>query len=181
MDNFKEYEAFVEARENCYSCPLWEDCETCPYGEIHKDSNYYKGEILPFIHYNCRKNMTSGDIDGFVFDYRKRRHMFIEQKWTTEKNSDAQENHLRFLSKVFNEKKRSDLYKDWDFGVYKIIGDPPFHECTIMRYPDMIKIQKVNRDTLKKFLEFEISFDDIQEEDFLFKQEKEDYFKQGII
>lgn len=115
MNKYKKYEIFCDAKKNI---------------------NYYKGEILPFINKLCRKNMTSGDIDGFVWDYNKKTYIAIEQKWSNENNKKSQDLHLKFLSAIFAEVVKCERFCDYKFYVLKIIGDPPFEKCKIINIAD---------------------------------------------
>jgi hypothetical protein len=110
MDKINEYEIFCEARQNM---------------------NYYKGEVLPFVHKLCRKDITSGDIDGFIWDYHKKIYIIIEQKRKYEKHKESQNLHLMFISALFNELKYSERFAEYKFYVFKVIGNPPFKECKI--------------------------------------------------
>ncbi len=141
MGEFEIYEMFVDAR---------------------RKMNYYKGEILPFINYNCRRNMTTGDIDGFVWDYDKKIYMVLEQKWTSEQCKDSQELHLQFLCALMEEAKKGERFKNWEFGVYKIIGNPPFKESAIIKYPDREK-KRIDQETLQQFMDLKIRFDELPE------------------
>jgi hypothetical protein len=138
-DKVKEYEIFCEARRNM---------------------NYYKGEVLPFIHKMCRKNMTSGDIDGFVWDYERKIYIVIEQKRKFEKHKDSQDLHLRFLSAILSEMFYSERFGGYKFYVLKIVGDPPFHESKIMNMTtDETKV--INQEQLVNLLEMNILFEDL--------------------
>lgn len=144
MDNkFQEYEIFCEARRNM---------------------NYYKGEVLPFINKICRKDMTSGDIDGFVYDYKKKIYMLLEQKWCREESKGTQDNHLRFLVALLNEAKKGEFFKNWKLGVYKIIGDPPFTNCTIKQFAVKAqddRIIRISRTELEGFFNLDIDFEEL--------------------
>jgi len=139
IDKFKEYEIFVDAREN---------------------SNYYKGEILPFVNKLCRKNMTSGDIDGFLWDYKKKIYIVIEQKHIREKHSQSQDLHLQFINAILKSAAETDRFCDWTFYVFKIVGNPPFNECVIHNI-DTSESKKVNRKQLIDILEMKIIYEDI--------------------
>lgn len=140
-DNVREYEIFVEARAK---------------------ANYYKGEILPFIHKICRKDMTSGDIDGFIWDYKKKKYYIIEQKRINERHKDSQNLHLIFINNILMEAGKSDKYNDYEFGVFKIIGDPPFQSCMIQKIDSNDCEEKmVTRLDLIDFLNLDISFRDL--------------------
>lgn len=148
MDNkHREYEIFCEARRNM---------------------KYYKGEVLPFINKICRKNMTSGDIDGFIFDYKKKTYMVLEQKWCSEQSRESQDMHLRFLAVILDEAKKVQRFNDWKMGVYKIIGDPPFNTCTVKQFglkeedDQEIRIERLE---LESFFNLDISFEDLTPHD----------------
>jgi len=139
IDKFKEYEIFVDAREN---------------------SNYYKGEILPFVNKLCRKNMTSGDIDGFLWDYKKKIYIVIEQKHIREKHSQSQDLHLQFINAILKSAAETDRFCDWTFYVFKIVGNPPFNESVIHNI-DTSESKKINRKQLIDILEMKIKYEDI--------------------
>jgi hypothetical protein len=139
MSQFDEYDIFCDAR---------------------RKMNYYKGEILPFVHKVCRKDMTSGDIDGFVWDFNKKIYIVIEQKWTNEKQKSSQIYHLKFLSTIFAEMKSVDRFAEYKFYVFKIVGDPPFNECVVYDIGSGVS-RKINRQQLKDLLEMTILFEDI--------------------
>jgi hypothetical protein len=138
-DKLVEYEIFCEARKNM---------------------NYYKGEVLPFIHKMCRKNMTSGDIDGFVWDYTKKIYIILEQKRKYEKHKESQDLHLKFMSAILQEMYFSDRFGAYKFYVFKVIGDPPFKESTIINMmTDEAKI--ISQKKLVDLLEMNILFEDL--------------------
>lgn len=148
-DKIREYEIFVEAR---------------------KLANYYKGEILPFIHKLCRKEMTTGDIDAFIWDYDKKFHYIIEQKLENEKSKESQNKHLRFLYDMYK-CVQENYFKDWIFGVYKIKGNPPFEEATIYEYPfnDNNNSITINQEELIDFFNLKVTYDDLKNRDHLFE------------
>lgn len=139
MDSIQEYEIFVEARNNI---------------------NYYKGEVLPFIHKICRKDMTSGDIDGFVWDYKKKIYLLIEQKRTREKHKNTQDLHLKFIDTIFQEMKFSKRFYDYRFYVLKIIGDPPFNTATVINM-STCETKKIDQKGLINLLEMNILFENL--------------------
>lgn len=140
-DKVREYEIFVEAREK---------------------ANYYKGEILPFVNKICRKDMTSGDIDGFVWDYKKKKYYLIEQKRINERHKDSQNLHLIFMHNVLIEASNSERFFDYEFGVFKIIGNPPFQNCVIQKIDNYdCEKKNVTRFDLINFLNLDVSFDDL--------------------
>ncbi len=139
MDSIQKYEIFVEARNNI---------------------NYYKGEVLPFIHKVCRKDMTSGDIDGFVWDYRKKIYLLIEQKRTKERHKDSQDLHLKFIEAIFSEMKHSERFSNYKFYVLKIVGDPPFRTSTVINISDNM-VKEIDQYTLKDLLEMNVLFEDL--------------------
>lgn len=139
MDQFYEYDVFCDAR---------------------RKMNYYKGEILPFINKLCRKDMTSGDIDGFVWDYYKKTYIVIEQKWTNEKNKDSQDLHLKFLSAVFEEASKSERFADYKFYVLKFIGDPPFRNCNVTNITTG-ESKTISREVMIDLFDMKIKFEDI--------------------
>ena len=104
--------------------------------------------------------MTSGDIDGFVWDYQKKTYIAIEQKWTNERNKESQDLHLKFLSAIFYEAQQSKRFSDYKFYVLKIIGDPPFQECEVKNISNG-DVKKLNRDQLIELFEMNINFEDI--------------------
>ncbi len=148
MDNkFEHYEIFCEARRNM---------------------NYYKGEVLPFINKICRKDMTSGDVDGFIYDYKKKIYMVLEQKWVREESKGSQDNHLRFLAAILNEATKGAQFREWKMGVYKIIGDPPFTTCKVQQFavkPQDDRIIQIARTELQGFFNLEILFEDLTPRD----------------
>jgi len=139
MDKLKEYEIFCEARAK---------------------QNYYKGEILPFINKVCRKDMTSGDIDGFVWDYKKKILIVIEQKWTQERQKQSQDMFLQFIITALEEAKKQPRLMDWFFYMFKIVGDPPFHSATVENIYTR-EIKNVTRTQLIDILEMNIRFEDV--------------------
>lgn len=139
MDKFHEYDIFCDAR---------------------RKMNYYKGEVLPFINKLCRKNMTSGDIDGFVFDYVKKIYIVIEQKWSNERHKSSQDTHLKFLSAIFEEVNKSDRFEDWKFYILKVVGDPPFISCEVENISTK-ETKILSRDQLVDLFEMNINFEDI--------------------
>jgi hypothetical protein len=139
MDKLKEYEIFCDARKN---------------------ANYYKGEILPFVNKLCRKNMTSGDIDGFVWDYIKKIYIVIEQKWSNERHKSSQDTHLKFISAILDSALETERFKDYKFYVFKIIGDPPFDKCIVQN----IKTNESKNITSKQLidlLEMNVKFEEL--------------------
>lgn len=138
-DKIKEYEIFCDAR---------------------KRENYYKGEILPFVNKLCRKSMTSGDIDGFVWDYRKKIYIVIEQKWSAERQKESQDLHLEFISAILNEAKKQPRFADWYFYVFKIVGDPPFHTAHVINIATK-ETKKIDRRNLIHLLEMNIKFEEL--------------------
>lgn len=137
MDKKKEYEIFCDARSK---------------------SNYYKGEILPFVNKMCRKDMTSGDIDGFVWDFEKKIYIVLEQKWVYERHNKRQDDHLKFISCILQKAKQDDRFKDYYFGVYKLVGNPPFDSILITDMKTNVN-KKLNQNQLKDFLELNKTFE----------------------
>ena len=128
--------------------------------EARNKENYYKGEILPFVNKLCRRNMTSGDIDGFVWDYKKKIYIVIEQKWSTERQKDSQDLHLEFINAILNEAKKQERFADWSFYVFKIVGDPPFHTAHVINI-DTKETRKIDRRNLIHLLEMNIKFEEL--------------------
>jgi hypothetical protein len=139
MDKITEYEIFCDARKNM---------------------NYYKGEILPFVNKLCRKNMTSGDIDGFVWDYGKKVYILIEQKWSKEAHKRSQDLHLEFMNAIFNECSKSDRFYEYKFYVFKIIGDPPFYKCRVCNIGTK-ETKHIDQEGLIDLLDIKILFEDL--------------------
>jgi hypothetical protein len=139
MDDKYKYEVFVEAR---------------------KMMNYYKGEVLPFVNKMCRKDMTSGDIDGFIWDYYRKVYIVIEQKRSLEKHKDSQHKHLQFLQAMHDELIYTERFAAWKFYVFKIIGDPPFHNCIVHNIATDEK-KDVNQEQLKMLFDMDIFFEDL--------------------
>ena len=106
--------------------------------------------------------MTTGDIDGFIWDYVLQKYMLLEQKWNGENRKKSQDLHLRFLYTILEEAKKGERFRNWKFGVYMIIGNPPFHESIIVSYPNKEK-KRIDQNTLKIFMELEIDFEDLPE------------------
>lgn len=145
MDNFTEYEMFVDAK---------------------KKINYYKGDVLPFIHKCCRKDMTTGDIDGFIFDYKRKIYYVLEQKWTKEKHKESQDIHLQFLVTLLDLASESERFSGWTFGVYKIIGNPPFANVRIIDFRTH-ECKTIDRNQFVKFLELDLKFENFDTNDWL--------------
>lgn len=139
IDKFKEYEIFCDAR---------------------KRDNYYKGEILPFVNKLCRKSMTSGDIDGFVWDYVRKIYIVIEQKWASERQKKSQDLHLKFISAILNEAKMTPRFADWSFYVLKIVGNPPFHTANVTNIATE-ETKEIDRMNLIDLLEMNIKFEEL--------------------
>lgn len=139
MDNKYHYEVFVEAR---------------------KMMHYYKGEVLPFVNKMCRKDMTSGDIDGFIWDFKRKIYIVIEQKRPQERQKNSQHLHLQFLHAIFNEALNTDRFRSYKFYVFKVIGDPPFHNCIVHNIATNEK-KNVNQDQLKLLFDMDIFFEDL--------------------
>ena len=104
--------------------------------------------------------MTSGDIDGFIWDYRKKIYIVIEQKHIREKHSQSQDLHLQFINAILKSAAETDRFCDWTFYVFKIVGNPPFNESVIHNI-DTSESKKVNRKQLIDILEMKIKYEDI--------------------
>lgn len=123
--------------------------------------NYYKGEILPFININCRKDMTTGDIDGFQWDYKRKILRFIESKRSNEDQKNSQSTLLSWMQRNIMIRD-----KEYSFEIYKIKGDPPYDKSNIYSYTQNVWIWNATFDQLKRFLDMDISFDDLMNEKF---------------
>lgn len=137
------------------------------FSRMKKSINYFKGEVLPFVHLCCRKDMTSGDIDGFVWDFKRKIYRVFEQKWATENQKKSQHMHLAFLAEVLAIARASERFAGWEMGVYKIIGDPPFIKSTVeqisVRDRHVFSKKKVaTRVELMEFMNMSITFDQIK-------------------
>lgn len=139
MDDKYKYEVFVEAR---------------------KLMNYYKGEVLPFVNKMCRKDMTSGDIDGFIWDYKRKVYIVIEQKRSQEKHKDSQHLHLQFMQAMLDALLYTERFGSYKFYVFKIIGDPPFNNCIVHNIATDEK-KDVNQEQLKMLFDMDIFFEDL--------------------
>ena len=132
------YEQILEMKNKCYELIKKELGDN--YLSVFK---YHKGDILPLIHVKVRKDMTSGDIDGFQWDYNKNVLRFIESKRTSEINKDSQNKFLQFLSRI--------EIPGYKVNVYKIIGDPPFDTAKVIHVNTGLEIE-FNHSQLIDFL-----------------------------
>ena len=120
--------------------------------------NYYKGEIMPFININCRKDMTAGDIDCITWDFNKKIFRIIEAKRPSENQKESQHKMLKFLQDNIN-------IEGYKFDVYKITGDAPFDSVQIYSFRNN-NFLSTNFVGLKLFLEMYISFDELRNKKF---------------
>jgi hypothetical protein len=122
---------------------------------------YYKGDLQPYIHFNCRTDMTVGDIDCSVWDYNKKVLRFYEVKKPKETIKNSQNEYLRFLDKIIKQGMKIDYPEYEDVGIYRITGKPPFTEgAIIMRYSDGAE-KWTTEEYFHLFLELVISFEEI--------------------
>jgi len=122
--------------------------------------NYFKGEVLPFINHLCRRDMTTGDLDGFIFDYNKKVYYALEQKRGHERHRKSQDLHLKFLQTILDTAKKDKRFSDWNMKVYKVIGDPPFYNAQILGYPFTTGID-VTQDQMIDFFNLNVTYEDL--------------------
>jgi hypothetical protein len=120
--------------------------------------NYYKGEIMPFINMNCRKDMTAGDIDCIIWDFYKKILRIVEAKKSNEYQKNSQHRLLKFLQENVK-------IEGYEFDVYKIIGDAPYDFVQIFSFKNE-KYIVTNFNGLKRFLEMDISFLELSEKEY---------------
>jgi hypothetical protein len=135
------YDDIIRMKQDCY------EVIKKYLGEDHlRVFKYHKGDLLPLIHTDVRKNMTCGDIDAFQWDYQKRVFRIIECKRRLENNKSSQNTFLNFLSTI--------QIPGYTFRVLKIIGDPPFERCEVINIKTGIK-KIITRSELIKILNME--------------------------
>ena len=136
------YNEIVEIKNKCYQIIREQLGEE--YLRVFK---YYKGDLLPLINTEIRKNMTCGDIDCLQWDYYKKVFRIIECKRSNENNKISQDRLLKFLSEL--------EIPEYQFDVYKIIADPPFETARIIHIKSGIE-NEMNHDELIDFLNINI-------------------------
>ena len=132
-----DYLRIIEAKRKCFEIINFYD------EELLKIFKYYKGDILPLINAECRKDMTCGDKDCVQWDFNKKIYRIIESKRTKEIQKESQDRLLKFETNI--------QIPNYKIEVYKIIGDPPFETATII---NMVNNESkiVNHNELIQFL-----------------------------
>jgi hypothetical protein len=121
--------------------------------------NYYQGLTAPFTNFYVRKDLTSLDIDSFIYDYKKKYCYFIEDKHLHEEKKIMQLKAFEWLAKLLkyaNENK----YKDWNIGFFYCTYN--YNLDTVEIYNVLTKETKIiNFDNHKLFLSGDILFDEL--------------------
>lgn len=115
---------------------------------------YFNCHLSAFIYFNCRQDMTVGDIDTVTWDYVKKIIRFIDQKRSKESiENDSQDRLYKLLL--------SAKIENHTIECYKIIGDYPYDYSKIYSY-ELNKTVKANFNELKDFIDFKIDFDSLE-------------------
>jgi hypothetical protein len=132
------YEEILKIKEDCYRLIKEQLGE-----EALRVFKYHKGDLLPLIHTEVRKNMTCGDIDCLQWDFYKNVLRIIECKRTTENNKASQDKLLEFLSNI--------EIPGYKIDTYKIIADPPFNVARVIHIKSGLE-KLYNHEELIEFL-----------------------------
>lgn len=135
------------------------------YRNTKDEINYFGSDINKFIHENCRTDMMIMNIDCVQFRYKDKynnpRMRIIEYKHKREHIGVGQANLLADLASKERIIRDNKLNVGFLTDVYVIRGDYPFDlvEITNLVLNDIKSIHNV--DKFKKFLNYEIEFEDI--------------------
>lgn len=126
---------------------------------MSKDDNYYGSDLNQFVDEYCGHAMTAMNIDLIMHKEYKKSIRIIESKHTGESMRTGQRKLLKLLAD--NQDKISAAI-GYTFEVFVIYGDEPYNKANITRLKDNNTIE-VKREKLIKFLEFEISFEQLSD------------------
>lgn len=123
----------------------------------NKECRYFASDLNKFINKHCRKDMIANNIDLVLYRSPDNILRIVESKHSHESSSSSQLKILRLLSsaKIDNN----------EIEVYMISGNAPYETSDIMNIKDENCALQVTQENLIKFLNFELSFNDLTKSD----------------
>lgn len=128
-------------------------------------NNYYNSELSEFIGIQCKKVMTSIDID--ILQVKASRNMlrFIESKHIGEKLGDQQEKALKqlgWLARLVN--KNDELFSGKVMQVFLIRGNKPYDKVEIYDFVNFNLYELSEKEKIKSFLEcdYDLTYKDFK-------------------
>lgn len=124
--------------------------------------NYYNSELSEFIGTQCKRIMTSIDVDILQVKTSKNILRFIESKHINEKLGDQQEKALKtlgWLANIIN--KNSAMFGGKKIQVYLVRGNRPYENIEIFDFVTYKKYKISGIEKVKKFLEVDYELNDI--------------------
>jgi hypothetical protein len=117
---------------------------------------YFNSDLSEFIGKQCRKVMTSIDVDILQVKASRRIIRFIESKHKNEKVGDQQRKALSILGKIGRAvNKNHVLFDTWSVEVYIVRSNIPYHDVEIEDLVNFTEFKIIDVEKFKKFLEVE--------------------------
>jgi hypothetical protein len=122
---------------------------------------YYNSDLSEFIGKQCKKTMTSIDVDILQIKSSRNILRFIESKHTNEKIGDQQGKALRtlaWIAKIVN--KNPVLFNGKKIEVYLVRGDKPYEKIDVYNFLTFKSYRLEDIEKIKSFLEVEYDLTD---------------------
>lgn len=128
-------------------------------------NNYYNSELSEFIGTECKKVMTSIDVDILQVKASRNILRFIESKHINEKLGDQQEKALKqlgWIARLIN--KNTELFSGKTMQVYLVRGNRPYDKVEIYDFVNFKWYELIEKNKIKSFLEcdYDLTFKDIK-------------------
>ena len=132
-----------------------------------QESRYFGSDLNKFVNERCTKHMTVNNIDLIMCRVYADRIMLmiIESKHVNESLGTGQYHLLNLLSQsapLIGKAITAAKGKNTIFDVFIIYGNSPYERVRIVRPRDRKEVT-IDQQTLIKFLEFEVLFDELAE------------------
>lgn len=129
-------------------------------------SNYYNSELSEFIGKECKKVMTSIDID--ILQVKTSRNMirFIESKHIGEKLGDQQHKALKTLGWIARQmNKNQEMFNNKTMQVYLVRGNRPYEHIGIYDFVNFKNYELNDVAKIKEFLQcdYDLNIQDISQ------------------